>query len=412
MYLPNPGNDTLTNTGTINFQFGGAGGSRVLTGDLINNGTLNVEYNGYFNKFNATYTNNGVLQIASGGGLELANGGVLTNQSGGTLTGGTFDLGGYLVYADAFVGTNQAELILRGGTIQGSGGGDALQQMSVNGTSGKLRVLGGVGFSTQVSTFTNDGLIELGGRSFHVGLQFSGGHGDFINSSTGQIIGSGTFGSSTAFGSFTNAGLISPGASPGIFQIDDEYTQTATGTLAIGISGNNNSDPQNPQYDVLKVSDIATLAGTLTLGLDGSFTPSFNDVYTVFDALSSTGTFANVANGQRLATTGGQGSFIVNYNNANGNVTLSNFTLSGDYNGDGRVDAADYVAWRKSASPTLAGYNVWRANFGRSTLGSGSGSALPQSAVPEPPFGITAVVGSLMVAIRRPGLGRRHSPSC
>ena len=40
---------------------------------------------------------------------------------------------------------------------------------------------------------------------------------------------------------------------------------------------------------------------------------------------------------------------------------------TGDYNGNGAVDAADYVLWRKSpgdfgGSPT--GYNTWRSNFG------------------------------------------------
>ncbi|HEY3393540.1 MAG TPA: hypothetical protein VGK58_12590, partial [Lacipirellulaceae bacterium] len=41
--------------------------------------------------------------------------------------------------------------------------------------------------------------------------------------------------------------------------------------------------------------------------------------------------------------------------------------LGGDYNGDGTVDAADYVVWRKA--PNVfggdAGYNTWRAAFGR-----------------------------------------------
>ena len=64
-----------------------------------------------------------------------------------------------------------------------------------------------------------------------------------------------------------------------------------------------------------------------------------------------------------------------------GTVTLAggqlNLTATGspaDYNGDGTVDAADYVAWRKL--PTLfggdpAGYNVWRTDFGASGGGGG-----------------------------------------
>jgi hypothetical protein len=68
--------------------------------------------------------------------------------------------------------------------------------------------------------------------------------------------------------------------------------------------------------------------------------------------------------------------------------------LAGDFNNDGVVDAADYVAWR-NASPTdtlpndltpgvvdASDYNDWRANFGKSNLPSGA--SLAGSNVPEP----------------------------
>ena len=47
--------------------------------------------------------------------------------------------------------------------------------------------------------------------------------------------------------------------------------------------------------------------------------------------------------------------------------------LLGDYNGNGVVDAADYVAWRNnpSAFGGATGYDTWKANFGK-TLGAGS----------------------------------------
>jgi len=55
--------------------------------------------------------------------------------------------------------------------------------------------------------------------------------------------------------------------------------------------------------------------------------------------------------------------------------------LPGDFNLDGTVDAADYVAWRNTDG-TSAGYNTWRANFGQL---SGSGSvAAANATVPEP----------------------------
>jgi len=70
--------------------------------------------------------------------------------------------------------------------------------------------------------------------------------------------------------------------------------------------------------------------------------------------------------------------------------------VTGDYNGNNIVDAADYVLWRKylnqsvtlpnDSTPgmvTSADYTVWRSNFGQTPSGSGSGSLL-SNAVPEP----------------------------
>lgn len=79
--------------------------------------------------------------------------------------------------------------------------------------------------------------------------------------------------------------------------------------------------------------------------------------------------------------------------------------INGDYNGNGVVDATDYVLWRYAmqtstalphdttpGSVTIDDYNVWRANFGQT---AGSGSELANVAnVPEPAgllLGITAV---------------------
>jgi len=72
--------------------------------------------------------------------------------------------------------------------------------------------------------------------------------------------------------------------------------------------------------------------------------------------------------------------------------------VTGDYNGNGIVDAADFVEWRKGLGTTYTqnDYTVWRANFGR-TAGSGAGAgAAPVSAVvPEP----SSVVGLLVCAV-------------
>jgi hypothetical protein len=50
--------------------------------------------------------------------------------------------------------------------------------------------------------------------------------------------------------------------------------------------------------------------------------------------------------------------------------------LPGDFNHNGRVDAADYIVWRNTDG-TPDGYNTWRTHFGES-LSVGSGAAVPE----------------------------------
>jgi hypothetical protein len=72
--------------------------------------------------------------------------------------------------------------------------------------------------------------------------------------------------------------------------------------------------------------------------------------------------------------------------------------LDGDYNGDGKVDAADYVVWRKNDG-SQPGYDAWRANFGSMLFGSGGGSA---TSVPEPhTFVMLAAAAGMVLARRR-----------
>jgi hypothetical protein len=92
--------------------------------------------------------------------------------------------------------------------------------------------------------------------------------------------------------------------------------------------------------------------------------------------------------------------------------------VNGDYNGNGVVDAADYVIWRdhlnqnftlqNDTTPgtvTQADYNVWRSNFGASA-GSGSGLLADGSAVPEPSASVLFLACSVALPFcRRLGRG-------
>src|SRR5262249_39393339 len=89
--------------------------------------------------------------------------------------------------------------------------------------------------------------------------------------------------------------------------------------------------------------------------------------------------------------------------------------ISGDYNVNGVVDAADYLIWRKNLGTTntlpndptggtigTSQYNTWRAYFGQI---AGSDSALPSAgplsaAVPEPAIAPMLLMGVLVMCSR------------
>jgi hypothetical protein len=83
--------------------------------------------------------------------------------------------------------------------------------------------------------------------------------------------------------------------------------------------------------------------------------------------------------------------------------------VAGDFNDDDKVDAADYVVWRKNTAnsplPNDNGlatqaerFNLWRGNFGEM---AGSGSGANTGAIPEPGALVLVLVGAIGLAFRR-----------
>jgi hypothetical protein len=68
-------------------------------------------------------------------------------------------------------------------------------------------------------------------------------------------------------------------------------------------------------------------------------------------------------------------------------LQVTSLGVPGDFNDDGTVDAADFVVWRKRDG-SQAGYDIWRANFGKildvGGRSSTSSDTRTLSAAPEP----------------------------
>lgn len=182
-----------------------------------------------------------------------------------------------------------------------------------------------------------------------------------------------------------NGGVLSPGQSIGQTHVVGDLS-LASGALHIELAS-------ALLADTLLVDGTVTLGGSLDIATLGGFLPTNGDSWQIISAASITGQFSSITSGYSVQK---QGSNLVLY--------FGSPALAGDYNGDGIVDSADYVVWRKSlstgatllnetASPGVvdqADYDAWRSNFGAT---SASGSAVELKSVPEPGAAAIGVCG-------------------
>jgi hypothetical protein len=96
------------------------------------------------------------------------------------------------------------------------------------------------------------------------------------------------------------------------------------------------------QFDVLDIGGMATLNGSLTVSLAAGFMPAAGDSFDILDWGTRTGMFANLNLPQIPGLLWDTSALYTN-----GTLVVV-APLPGDFNVDGLVDAADYVAWRKN----------------------------------------------------------------
>jgi fibronectin-binding autotransporter adhesin len=270
-------------------------------------------------------------------------------------------------------------------------------------------ILSGSGSLTKIGA----GLLSITGANTYTGSTIIGG---------GTLIAANSSGSATGSGGVT---VSAGGKLGGSGSISGTVTVNASGHLAPG----NSVESLDVGALVLNTGSIldfelgapgapgvnsdlinVTAAGGLVLN-GGSFalTDAGGLAVGTYRLIDYAGTLGGaVANlGTLTGPLGFTYALINNVGNTSIDLTVTAAGLAGDYNHNGVVDAADYVAWRKGLGTTYsqADYDVWRAHFGQ-TSGSGSAVGIGSPAIVPEPVGISTLLPLLLLIALHRRIGR------
>jgi T5SS/PEP-CTERM-associated repeat protein len=297
----------------------------------------------------------GILTVAGGGRLVSNVGAVsqVGSDGAGTVTitgpGSTWSTNGALHVGSTGVGALEvadgAQLTSGSATLRGLNDGSG--QVLVTGTGSRWSVPDGsltIGSPEAGFTTGPTGLTVIGGATVDVRqtiavdtkgvLQLHGGTlaADEIDVRGGGLFDwtSGTLDVHVVDASLTNpAGTLAPRVANGGAAIGGSYTQLAGAELDLEIGGT----AAGTQYSFVGIDGPAVLDGELRLSLVNGFVPAASDTFTVLGAFGIQGEFKNVADGGRLTTADGAGSFLVRYEPADqdgeNHIVLSDFAPAG-----------------------------------------------------------------------------------
>jgi autotransporter-associated beta strand protein len=220
------------------------------------------------------------------------------------------------------------------------------------------------------------------------------GTGDVTVLDAATVGGNGTIGTvaDASNVSVSAGGRVAPGTGAGTLTVFGNVTFTTGAYFDVELAGN-----ALGEFDRLAINGDVTLSGALDLQFIGSFVPEAGDSFVVLTTSGNvTGTFASIA-APSIAGVGWEA--VYNANSVVLNAVAAG--LAGDFNGDGTVDAADYVVWRKTGG-TPEAYIAWRSNFGATQNPglSGNHGGSPAS-VPEPGVVMLAGVAAVAAFVRR-----------
>ncbi len=327
------GGGTVTNDGAAGINGHGLISSRVINNTRIDaeGGTLVVDTPNNDNDWDGT-TNTGSLNAVSGD-LEIRDN--ATFQFAGSISAAA----GRAIFANGFELEFEPESMLslaNGALYRSTNDTHIGGAVTVTGGTASLQLAGTTVFETDSETMlTGDLRLENPVTEVQAGAMFAGG-GTLINppARTLRLLDGANVGVL-----LENQGNLELGALPGQVQGVD-FQQDASGTLEIELAGIGLND-----FDRLALTGQAQLAGALNVSLLDGFTPSLGNV---FGFLSAVGGIAGTFESTNLPDLAAGLVWSISYNPTNVQLSVVQ-ALTGDYNSDGSVDAADYVVWRKNS---------------------------------------------------------------
>jgi hypothetical protein len=271
---------------------GGIFGPSSHTADAAfsNAGTFLKDGSSGTTQVDLAFNNAGTVAVSAG---TLSLGLSVVQSFAGTLLGGNWvvDSGATLSIGTPGPGftTNAADVTLRGA------GSRFVQFGPLASNAGTLRLLDGQELTTR-GALANSGAVLLAGATLTVAGDYTqtGGTttlagGTLAAQSTVDLEGGILSGFGTIAANVVNGAKLRPRPGGEGLVISGDYTQTASGTLAIPIGGTE----AGTQYGFLQVGGPATLDGALRVRLIGGFQPAEGDTFTILTFAASSGDFAS-----------------------------------------------------------------------------------------------------------------------
>lgn len=284
------------------------------------------------------FTNESTI-VVSTGSLKFSGGLANYDPVAKRLAGGEYYLGDYhggasnLSFAGGDVVHNAATIYLYGtATITDENGGDALRNFADN-DNGSFELVR-TQFNAR-SDFTNGGTVTLYEGAFTIPAGHRYTQANAVTAVTGVTasrfdgdmeIDSGELGATAVRMTTRDSG--GPAVINGNVVIGDA-TVEAQGAFITSLQFTSGSHWRYvplafPVTPAVTVSGTLTLAGALDIQMANTFPVASDAVFQIAHAGKLTGAFSNGANGGRVPTTDGLGSFAVNYSGGT-DVTISNY---------------------------------------------------------------------------------------